>query len=166
MAKKKNNKKKVNSKEKKITEVVNDAEELEEAEVTEEVEVEEKDNKKDAKSKKSDKKVKVAKTTEPKKHWFKDFKAEIKKIVWPTGKKLFDNTVVVITMVVIVALIIFILDLGFKALSGLEVNELNRLRTEVAAESSNTSTSATSDAVITEDSTTAEGVSLINGTEE
>ena len=33
--------------------------------------------------------------TEPKKHWFKDFKAEIKKIVWPTGKKLFDNTVVV-----------------------------------------------------------------------
>jgi preprotein translocase subunit SecE len=163
MAKKKNNKKKVNSKEKKITEVVNDAEELEEAEVTEEVEV--KDDKKDAKSKKSDKKIKVAKPTEPKKHWFKDFKAEIKKIVWPTGKKLFDNTVVVITMVIVVALIIFVLDLGFKALSGLEVNELNRLKSEVAAESSNTTSSVT-DATITEDSTSAEGVSLINGTEE
>jgi preprotein translocase subunit SecE len=163
MAKKKNNKKNVNSKEKKITEVVNDAEELEEAEVTEEVEV--KDDKKDAKSKKSDKKIKVAKPTEPKKHWFKDFKAEIKKIVWPTGKKLFDNTVVVITMVIVVALIIFVLDLGFKALSGLEVNELNRLKSEVAAESSNT-TSEVTDATITEDSTSAEGVSLINGTEE
>jgi preprotein translocase subunit SecE len=163
MAKKKNNKKNVNSKEKKITEVVNDAEELEEAEVTEEVEV--KDDKKDAKSKKSDKKIKVAKPTEPKKHWFKDFKAEIKKIVWPTGKKLFDNTVVVITMVIVVALIIFVLDLGFKALSGLEVNELNRLKSEVAAESSNT-TSEVTDATITEDSTSAEGVTLINGTEE
>ena len=29
-----------------------------------------------------------------KKHFFKDFKAELKKVIWPTPKQLVNNTVV------------------------------------------------------------------------
>lgn len=48
-----------------------------------------------------------------KKHFFKDFKAELKKVIWPTPKQLANNTVAVITIVLITALIVFILDAAF-----------------------------------------------------
>ena len=48
-----------------------------------------------------------------KKHFFKDFKAELKKVIWPTPKQLANNTVAVITIVLITALIVFILDAVF-----------------------------------------------------
>ena len=38
-----------------------------------------------------------------KKSFFKDFKAELKKVIWPTPKQLVNNTVVVITLVLITA---------------------------------------------------------------
>ena len=33
------------------------------------------------------------------KHFFKDFKAELKRVIWPTPKQLVNNTVAVITIV-------------------------------------------------------------------
>ena len=36
-----------------------------------------------------------------KKHFFKDFKAELKKVIWPTPKQIVNNTVAVITTVLI-----------------------------------------------------------------
>jgi len=45
-----------------------------------------------------------------KKHFFKDFKAELKKVIWPTPKQLVNNTVAVVTIVVITAVIVFVLD--------------------------------------------------------
>ena len=48
-----------------------------------------------------------------KKSFFKDFKAELKKVVWPTPKQLVNNTVAVITIVLITAAIVLVLDLVF-----------------------------------------------------
>ena len=46
-----------------------------------------------------------------KRHFWKDFKAELKKVVWPTPKQLINNTVAVVTIVLITAAIVFVLDL-------------------------------------------------------
>ena len=48
-----------------------------------------------------------------KKHFFKDFKAELKKVIWPTPKQLVNNTVAVVTIVLITAVIVFSLDAVF-----------------------------------------------------
>ena len=48
-----------------------------------------------------------------KKHFFKDFKAELKKVIWPTPKQLVNNTVAVVTIVLITAIIVFVLDVAF-----------------------------------------------------
>ena len=56
-----------------------------------------------------------AKVNKEKKHFFKDFKAEIKKVVWLSPKQLINNTTAVIIMVLIVAVIVFVLDLAFDA---------------------------------------------------
>ena len=53
------------------------------------------------------------KENKAKKHFFKDFKAELKKVIWPTPKQLVNNTVAVITIVLITAAIVFVLDVIF-----------------------------------------------------
>jgi preprotein translocase subunit SecE len=75
------------------------------------------------------------------KHWFKDFKAELKKIAWPTRHELFENTVVVITMVIIVSVIIFLLDLGFKALSDAEIKGIDKVKNQITASNTTNETS-------------------------
>ena len=52
-----------------------------------------------------------------KKSFFKGLKAELKKVIWPTPKQLFNNTVAVITIVLITAAIVFVLDLAFESLN-------------------------------------------------
>ena len=61
----------------------------------------------------------MAKDSKEKKHFFKDFKAELKKVIWPTPKQLVNNTVAVITIVIIVALIVFVLDFAFGKMNSL-----------------------------------------------
>ena len=77
---------------------------------------------KEKKAKKAEKKLDKKKLKAPKagngKHWFKDFRAELKKVIWPTKRQLAENTTVVISMVIIVAVIIFLLDLAFKSITG------------------------------------------------
>lgn len=51
------------------------------------------------------------------KNGFKNFKAELKKVIWPTPKQLANNTIAVITIVLITAAIVFILDIAFEALN-------------------------------------------------
>ena len=46
--------------------------------------------------------------------YFLETKSEMKKVSWPTRKKLMNNTIVVITMLVLVALLVFLLDKGFE----------------------------------------------------
>ena len=45
--------------------------------------------------------------------WARDFRSEAKKIVWPTGKQVLNNTVVVIIAVIIVCAIVYVLDVTF-----------------------------------------------------
>ena len=55
------------------------------------------------------------KAKQEKKHYFKDFKAELKKVIWPTPKQLINNSITVIAMVLITAVIVFALDLIFES---------------------------------------------------
>ncbi len=64
------------------------------------------------------------KINKEKKHFFKDFKTELKKVTWPTGKQLVNNTIAVVTIVVITAAIVFVLDLGFEMLNKHGINRL------------------------------------------
>ena len=47
------------------------------------------------------------------KHFLKDFKAELKKVIWPTPKQLVNNTSAVLAIVLITAVIVFVLDVVF-----------------------------------------------------
>lgn len=58
------------------------------------------------------------------KHFWKDFKAELKKVIWPTKKQLANNTMVVIAMVLVTTVIVLLLDLAFEALNTYGINKL------------------------------------------
>ena len=64
-----------------------------------------------------------------KKSFFKDFKAELKKVNWPTPKQLINNTVAVITIVIITAAIVFVLDLVFETLNKHGVDKIKEVIT-------------------------------------
>ena len=48
-----------------------------------------------------------------KKNFFKDMKAELKKVIWPTAKQTANNTVAVIAFTLAIAVIVFVLDVVF-----------------------------------------------------
>ena len=54
--------------------------------------------------------------------FFRDYKGEIKKIVWPTGKTVFKNTVIVIVMCLVIGAFIWLLDWGLSELLKLVLN--------------------------------------------
>lgn len=47
-------------------------------------------------------------------NYFREVKSELKKVVWPTFKKIRQNTLIVIIYVLVVGLVIWALDLLFK----------------------------------------------------
>lgn len=59
-----------------------------------------------------------------KRHFFKDFKAELKKVIWPTPKQLVKNTIAVIFIVILTALTVFVLDVVFETLNSKGINAL------------------------------------------
>ena len=68
-------------------------------------------------SSKDTKKVAKEKSSKDKKSFAKDFKAELKKVTWPTPKQLVNNTTAVVVIVLITAIIVFALDLIFENLN-------------------------------------------------
>ena len=58
------------------------------------------------------------------KHFWRDFKAELKKVIWPTPKQIANNTATVIGIVLITVVIVFILDVAFDALNTYGINKL------------------------------------------
>ena len=62
-----------------------------------------------------------------KKHFMKDFKAELKRVIWPTPKQLLNNTVAVITVVIITAAIVFILDFAFESMNTYGIDKLKTM---------------------------------------
>ena len=54
--------------------------------------------------------------------WFKDLKSEFKKVVWPSRKKVFNNTFVVLVVLVIASVFVGGLDFGLLKLFSFVVN--------------------------------------------
>ena len=63
-----------------------------------------------------------------KKSFFKDFKAELKRVIWPTPKQLAKSTTAVIFIVLVTAAIVFVLDFAFDALN---IYGINRLKSAI-----------------------------------
>ena len=59
---------------------------------------------------------KEEKNIKDKTSFMKSFKAELKKVSWPTPKQLFNNTVAVLAIVIITAAIVFVLDFTFESI--------------------------------------------------
>ena len=98
---------------------------------------------------KKDKDIKQANNKKSKKedknkrHFFKDFKAELKKVVWPTPKQLLNSTVAVIVIVLVVGAIVFALDFGFELLNKYGINSLQtKLQEKYSNSSENTNTTS------------------------
>ena len=73
-----------------------------------------------------------------KRHFFKDFKAELKRVVWPTPKQLLNSTIAVITIVLVIGVTVFVLDMGFELL-----NKQNaKLQSSLQAKHSNNNTTS------------------------
>ena len=84
--------------------------------------------------------AKDTKNKKEKKHFFKDFRAELKKVIWPAPKQLVNNTVAVLSIVLITAVIVFALDFVFEKMNTYGINKLKE-----AVTSSNEIKNTTSD---------------------
>ncbi|MDO5557284.1 MAG: preprotein translocase subunit SecE [Clostridia bacterium] len=63
-----------------------------------------------------------------KKGFFKDFKGELKKVNWLTPKQVVNNTVAVLTIVLITAAIVAVLDIAFEKTNTFSVNGLKKMK--------------------------------------
>jgi preprotein translocase subunit SecE len=88
---------------------------------------------------------KEAKTNKENKHFFKEFKAEIKKVIWPTQKQLVNSTTAVIVMVLVVALTVFVLDLAFDAFNEHALTKLQEVVQSTSIDDSSDDTAEISD---------------------
>lgn len=80
-----------------------------------------------------------------KKSFFKDFKAELKKVNWPTPKQLLNNTIAVITIVFITAAIVFVLDIVFETLNKHGVDKIKEVIVTNNTTTENTQPETTTD---------------------
>lgn len=62
-----------------------------------------------------------------KNNFWKELKSELKKVTWPTFKKLVNNTSAVIVIVLIVSAIVFVLDVCFENLNHFGVGKIKSL---------------------------------------
>ncbi len=103
---------------------------------------------------------KEKKTNKDNKHFLKDFKAEIKKVIWPTSKQLVNTTVAIITMVIVVSIIVFGLDLVFDAMNKYGLTKLQETVQNLDSDEENNtddSKDEVSDEEAEEDEVTVEG---------
>ena len=82
------------------------------------------------------KEAKAKKENKSKKSFFKDFKAELTRVSWPTPKQLVNNTIAVITIVFITAAIVFVLDLAFEYVNKYGVEQIKKVITTNETENS------------------------------
>ena len=101
-----------------------------------EVNDKEKKVKKESAKKETTKKAvkKDAAKKENKAGFFKEFKAELKRVSWPTLKQVVNNTFAVIAIVLIVCVTVFILDVIFETVNTYGVDKLKALVTSSSSE--------------------------------
>ena len=85
---------------------------------------------------------KEVKNNKDKTSFTKSFKAELKKVIWPTPKQLFNNTVAVLATVLITAIIVFVLDITFESMNKYGINKVKEMvsNSTTANETSNETT--------------------------
>lgn len=76
-----------------------------------------------------------------KRHFFKDFKAELKRVVWPTPKQLLNSTIAVVTIVLVIGVTVFVLDMGFELLNKQNAKLQNTLQEKYSNNLDNNTTS-------------------------
>ena len=113
--------------------------------------------KKEAKAKKENSKNK--------KSFFKDFKAELKKVNWPTPKQLLNNTIAVVTIVIITAVIVFALDVVFEILNKQGVDKIKEVIVTDNSVLNETTNNTTQENASTQNETTAESNTTQENTE-
>lgn len=72
---------------------------------------------------------KEEKNIKDKTSFIKGFKAELKKVVWPTPKQLLNSTIAVLTIVIITALIVFVLDFAFESFNKYGIDKIKEVVT-------------------------------------
>ena len=98
-------------------------------------EVNDKENEVKKESTKKETTKKVAKKDATKNAgFFKEFKAELKRVSWPTLKQVVNNTFAVIAIVLIVCVTVFILDVIFETVNTYGVDKLKALVTSSSSE--------------------------------
>ena len=70
---------------------------------------------------------KEVKNSKDKTSFMKSFKAELKKVSWPTPKQLFNNTVAVLAIVLVTAVIVFVLDLTFESINKYGIDKIKEV---------------------------------------
>ena len=88
---------------------------------------------------------------EKKNNFGKDLRAEMKKVTWPSLKELVGSTSAVISIVLIVAAIVFVLDVCFENLNKFGVDKLKTLVSSNAEEIENDEDISDGDAELTTD---------------
>ncbi len=73
----------------------------------------------------------------------KNFKAEIKKVIWPTPKQLFNNTAAVLGIVLITTLIVFALDFTFESINKYGVNKIKQVVSNSSTENTTSENTTT-----------------------
>ena len=85
-------------------------------------------------AKEKKKKVNVKKEDKKQKHFWKEYKAKLKKVNWQSPKELINSTAAVLVIVFIVAAIVIILDLGLNFLNKLEAKGIETLQNSITSE--------------------------------
>lgn len=96
---------------------------------------------------------KPEKQTKKQRSFWKDFKAELKKVIWPTKSQVVNNTIIVLVIVIIITAICFVLDLAFEALNTYGIDRLKSMVQDSVSETNETTDSnSVEDSNNTEDS--------------
>lgn len=54
--------------------------------------------------------------------WFREMRSELKKVSWPSGKQIINNTIVALIVMLMVAVVVWLLDLGADRLTELLIS--------------------------------------------
>ena len=93
------------------------------------------------------------KENKEKKHFFKDVKTELKRVIWPAPKQLVNNTVAVITIVLITAIIVFVLDFAFESMNKFGIDNIKNV-VQSTNTTDDTTTNETTNTIANEQSNT------------
>ena len=116
-------------------------------------------------AKESNKKEVKNNNGQEKKFFFKEFKKELKKVVWPTPKQLFNSSIAVISIVLIVGLIVFIFDECFLLMNNKGITKLQE-KAKSSFVTSNSTENNTSESNTIDENNTVENITEGNNTVE